>query len=110
MFLISSFGNKIKYRTRLTHFNLEDFLREYYSGFKNSEEIFLNNISTENNPIYRFGEGPKEIEVTMNYSPIEEKLSPGICKVKGNETAKLKFLIDSKQGLFFKQYLITKLE
>ncbi len=112
MAFATSFGDKIKYRTRASQFNLEDFLEDYRDNcsFIPSKRIFLNEFSIKGNPIYKFGESLREIEIEANYSPIERKLDHDLYIVKESQTTKLRFLINSKQGLFFKQYILTRLE
>jgi hypothetical protein len=107
-----NFGDKIKYRTRTSQFNLEDFLEEYRDNrsFIPSKRIFLNEFSIKGNPIYKFREDLRKIEIDVNYSPIERKLDQDLYIVKESKTTNLQFVIDSKQGLFFKQYILTRLE
>ena len=59
--------------------------------------------------MYKFGEGKKEINATIRYSPLEELSSADVFELAGKEEkVTIKFLVDSKKGKDLKHYTLKR--
>ncbi len=102
------------YRKKSNELDIKEYIREHLRDLVDCDtEILLLDLSINDgvyDGTYVFGDGKKEITAKIEYKPIEEdEFSVGVFKpvTKKNKTASIDLTIDSEDGWFFNNYIIT---